>query len=117
MIALDTLGVPAVGLCSNTLTREQAVKLARLAETVGTGVVTLMLDCDPEGELGARQAIVELAQLCPVRFAWSPSMHGGAFKGRQPESLKSEEWRVITKFLTRASPASSTEEGKEQSAV
>jgi hypothetical protein len=92
-------GVPAVGLCSNTVTKEQTAKLARLAESHAGGVVTLMLDCDPEGESGARQAAVEIAQLCPVRFAWLPSMHGGAFKGRQPESLTGDEWEQIRMFL------------------
>ncbi len=100
-IALDTLGVPAVGLCSNTITKEQAAKLAWYAETVGNGMVTLMLDCDSEGEAGTRQAVVELAQLCAVRFAWLLSMHGGAFKGRQPESLKPEDWQTIREFLVR----------------
>jgi hypothetical protein len=99
VIALDALGVPTVGLCSNTVTKEQTAKLARLAKSHAGGVVTLMLDCDPEGESGARQAAIELAQLCPVRFAWLPSMHGGAFKGRQPESLTRDEWQRIRVFL------------------
>jgi hypothetical protein len=100
VIAMDALDVPAVGLCSNTLTKDQAAKLARYATAVGNGVVTLMLDCDPEGEAGARQATVELAQLCAVRFAWLPSMHGGAFKARQPESLTGDEWQRIRAFVT-----------------
>ncbi|MDD4918998.1 MAG: toprim domain-containing protein [candidate division Zixibacteria bacterium] len=99
VIAMDALGVPAVGLCSNRLTKEQATKLARYAAAIGNGVVTLMLDCDLEGEAGARQAAVELAQLCAVRFAWLPSMHGGAFKGRQPESLRREEWEEVRESL------------------
>ncbi len=95
VIALDVLGVPAVGLCSNTITDEQVEKIERLAETIAGGVVTLMLDCDEEGERGAKQAIVEIAQHCRVRLAWNLSMHGGAFKGRQPESLRPEEWETI----------------------
>ncbi len=100
VIALDTLGVPAVGLCSNTVTGEQVEKISRLAGAVGGGVVTLMLDCDAEGESGSRQAIVEIAQRCAVRLAWSSAMHDGVFKGRQPESLRAEEWKQVRAFLT-----------------
>jgi hypothetical protein len=95
VIALDVLGVPAVGLCSNTVTGEQVEKISQLAHAVGGGVVTLMLDCDAEGENGARLALVEIAQHCPVRLAWSSSMHGGTFKGRQPESLTADEWQRV----------------------
>src|SRR5205807_7164650 len=52
VIKFDHLGVPAVGLCSNTITREQAAKAARLAREVAGGIVTVFLDCDPEGENG-----------------------------------------------------------------
>ena len=65
------------------------------------GVVTLMLDCDEEGESGAKLTLVEIAQHCTTRLAWSSSMHGGAFKGRQPESLHPEEWEKLREFLTR----------------
>lgn len=99
VIALDVLGVPAVALCSNTITAEQTAKVSQLAQAVGGGVVTLMLDCDAEGEAGARQAMVEIAQRCAVRLAWSSEMHGGAFKGRQPESLRCEEWERLRAFL------------------
>jgi hypothetical protein len=101
VIALDTLNIPAVGLCSNTITDEQVEKVIRLADSVAGGVVTLMLDCDAEGESGAKLALVEIAQRCPVRVAWSSSMHNGAFKGRQPESLSREEWEQIREFLMR----------------
>lgn len=95
VIALDCLGIPAVGLCSNTVTDEQAEKLARWANELADGVVTLMLDCDPEGENGAKQALWKLAQRCRVRLAWSSEMYGGKFKGRQPESLSADEWQMI----------------------
>ena len=101
VIAMDVLGVPAVGLCSNTVTGEQVEKISQLAHAFGGGVATLLLDCDAEGETGARQALVEIAQRCAVRLAWSSAMHGGAFKGRQPESLSREEWEQIRAFLTR----------------
>ena len=49
--------------------------------------MTIFLDCDPEGENGMKQALGYLAQLVPVRLAWTSNMHGGKFKDRQPESL------------------------------
>jgi hypothetical protein len=107
VIRLSTLGVPAVGLCSNKITREQAAKAADLASHLAGGVVTVFLDCDTEGESGMKQALGYLAQLVPVRLAWTSGMHGGQFKGRQPESLTPEEWAEIAAFLTRTRVAPS----------
>jgi hypothetical protein len=98
VIALDCLGIPAVGLCSNTVTDEQADKLARWAHELAGGVITLMLDCDPEGENGAKQAAWKLAQRSCVRLAWSSEMHGGRFKGRQPESITEQEWADLGRY-------------------
>ena len=78
--------------------REQVEKIDRLARGFAGGVVTLMLDCDAEGEGGAKQASWKSPK-CRVRLAWSSAMHGGAFKGRQPESLGGEEWERIRRAL------------------
>lgn len=99
VIRLDTLGVPAVALCSNTITRDQADKLAKLARELSKGIVTVFLDCDPEGENGMKQALGYLAQLTPVRLAWTSRMYGGKFKDRQPESLMIQEWQEIEAYL------------------
>ena len=99
VIALDCLGMPAVGLCSNSITAEQVRKIVKWAKQVAGGRVILMLDCDEEGEKGARIALCELAEQCDVRLAWTSSMHGGAFKRRQPESLRREEWDRINALL------------------
>jgi 5S rRNA maturation endonuclease (ribonuclease M5) len=98
VIALDCLGIPAVGICSNMMTDEQADKIGRWAYELSDGVATLMLDCDPEGENGAKQALWKLAQRCRVRLAWSSEMHGGKFKARQPESLDKNEAKAIFEF-------------------
>lgn len=103
-IRLDTLGVPAVALCSNQITRDQAAKAARLAREVASGIVTIFLDCDPEGETGMRQCLGYLAQLGPVRLAWTSKMYGGKFKGRQPESVTIQEWLEIAAFLKSGTP-------------
>ena len=73
VIRLDTLGVPAAGLCSNQVTDEQVQKLAAWSHKLSDGTVTLMLDNDSEGQNGAKQALYELAQHCRVRLAWSPT--------------------------------------------
>ena len=100
VIRLDTLGVPAVGLCSNRISREQAAKAAQLARESAGGIVTVFLDCDAEGEEGMKQCLGYLAQLCPVRLAWTSKMYGVKFKNRQPESLSADEWVTIRKYLT-----------------
>jgi len=99
VIALDALGIPAVALCSNTISKPQVEKLVRWAKSLAEGQVTLLLDCDPEGERGAKHALLELAPHCRVRLAWSSSTHGGQFQNRQPESLVPEEWQQIRDAL------------------
>jgi 5S rRNA maturation endonuclease (ribonuclease M5) len=95
VMRLDALGVPSVALCSNRISREQAAKAAALAREFAGGIVTIFLDCDPEGEEGMKQCLGYLAQLVPVRLAWTSNMHGGKFAGRQPESLTPEQWRKL----------------------
>lgn len=99
VIALDAFGVPAVGLCSNTITDAQVGKIVRWANELASGLVTLMLDCDAEGESGAHQALWKFAQHCRVRLGWSSEMFSGRFKGWQPESLNVEEWREIRSLI------------------
>lgn len=94
-IRLQSLGVPAVALCSNTITREQAEKAAELARKCAGGQITLLLDCDEEGERGVQQALPMLAEHAPVRLGWSSRMHDGGFRGRQPESIDAEEWKRL----------------------
>lgn len=91
VIALDALGVPSVGVCSNMMTDVQVKKVVRWAKEVAGGLVTLMLDCDPEGENGMKQALWQIAQHSRVRVAWAMEMFGGRFKGRQPESLTADD--------------------------
>lgn len=103
---LHTLGVAAVSLCSNAITRDQAAKVARLARQYGNGIITILLDNDPEGERGMKLALGYLAQLAPVRLAWTPSMYEGRFQNRQPESLSMEEWQLIADHLQKQAPSS-----------
>ena len=69
-IRLNTLGVPAVALCSNTITQEQAERVARLAHDLEFDYVALMLDADDEGANGTQQVLPLLAERLPVRLAW-----------------------------------------------
>lgn len=104
VIRLATLDVPAVALCSNTISREQAGRVARLACEIAGRIVTVLLDCDSEGEKGMKQALGYLAQVVPVRLGWASTMHGGRFSGRQPESLTETEWAEIAQFLRGNDP-------------
>ena len=101
VIALDCLGVPSVGLMSNIMTREQAAKLTRFAKLLAGNRIVLLLDCDPAGETGAKEALWLLAQTCDVRLGWSSSAFSGQFAGRQPESLTRDEWDMLATNLAR----------------
>lgn len=94
VIRLDTLGVPSFAICSNRITTEQADKLAGWCRELGV-IATVFFDNDAMGDTGAQQAVVELAQRCPVRLAWSRTMFDGRFQDRQPENLSLEEWHTI----------------------
>ncbi len=98
VIALDALGVPAVGICSNKITVEQVEKIAHWSKRLCGGKVTLMFDCEETGDEGAKESLWLLAQAgVDVRLAWSQAMHGGEFRGRQPESLAREEWESVVR--------------------
>lgn len=62
--------------------------------------MTAFLDCDTEGENGMKQCLGYVAQVAPIRLAWTSKMFGGKFKGRQPETLREEEWSEIESYLT-----------------
>lgn len=94
VLALDALGVPAVAICSNRITREQVAKVVRWAKQLAGDKVSLMFDCEGAGDEGAKETLWLLAQLAPdldVRLAWSQSMYDGTFRGRQPESVAADE--------------------------
>lgn len=106
VIRLSLLGVPAAAMCSNRITREQAVKIAALArELVPGGVVGILLDVDEPGLEGMRQCLGYIGQVAPVRLLWTDRMFGGKFRGRQPESLAPEEWAEIREYLVTGKAA------------
>lgn len=94
-ITLDANGIPAVALCSNTITEEQVEQLAALVAEHKLRGVVLMLDNDQAGEKGVEQALPLVASRVPARLAWSGTMFGRRFKGRQPESLSHEEIAAV----------------------
>ena len=88
VIGLDNLGVPALGIMSNRMTDAQGEKVTRFAKQLGVNRVNLMFDCEDTGSEGAKDALWFFAERrLDVRLVWSPGMHGGEFKERQPESL------------------------------
>ncbi len=96
VIGLDNLGVPALAIMSNRMTEAQGEKISRWVKQIGSGRVTLMFDCEPSGMDGAKEALWYFAQQrLDVRLAWSPSMHGGAYAGKQPEALTREDVEAL----------------------
>jgi len=94
VMALDALGIPAIGMMSNRMTEAQVEKLAHWARRLTSGKVSLMLDCEETGDEGAKEASWQLLERgLDVRLAWSQATHDGRFRGRQPESITREEWR------------------------
>jgi hypothetical protein len=92
VIGLDNHGVPALGIMSNRMTEAQGEKVVRFAKQLGICRVHLLFDCEESGVDGAKEALWFFAEReLDVRLAWSPAMHGGAFRGRQPESLTRDE--------------------------
>lgn len=105
VIGLDALGIPAVGIMSNRITEGQVAKIERYARRLSGGKVVLLFDADAPGDDGAKEAAWQLLQRdLDVRLGWTKFMHGGAFDGRQPETLTEEEWdQMICKGITRKS--------------
>ena len=104
VIGLDALSIPAVGIMSNKITDEQLAKVERFAKTLAGGKVTLLFDADEAGDNGAKETLWRFAERgLDLRLAWNRAMHGGAFAGRQPESLTREEWeRTILPGIVRS---------------
>ena len=95
VIGLDNLGIPSVAIMSNRITEHQIEKIARWAKQIANGKVSLLFDCEQTGDDGAKEALWLFSERgLDVRLGWSQAMHGGAFKGRQPENLSREEWNT-----------------------
>jgi 5S rRNA maturation endonuclease (ribonuclease M5) len=94
VIGLDNLGIPALGLCSNRLTVEQAAKLEQWARQLANGKVVLIFDCDQPGDDGAKEAMWLLVQRgLDVRLGWCQATHAGKHGPHQPEDLSWQEWQ------------------------
>jgi 5S rRNA maturation endonuclease (ribonuclease M5) len=107
VIGLDALGIPAVGIMSNKITAGQIAKVERWAKLLASGKVTILFDADDAGDEGAKEAAWQLLQRgLDVRLGWSQEMHAGAFKGRQPEGIKPDEWQqILVPSITRRAAA------------
>ncbi len=102
VIGLDNLGIPAVAIMSNRITEHQIEKIARWAKQLADGKVSLLFDCEQTGDEGAKEALWLFSERgLDVRLGWSQAMHGGAFKGRQPENLTREEWDSVIRSADR----------------
>ena len=107
VIGLDAIGVPAVGIMSNRISAGQVEKISRWSKQLAGGKVVLLFDCEQTGDEGAKEALWMLSQRgLSVRLGWSQAMHGGAFGGRQPESLTLEEWNTCRMLSVRGGQSS-----------
>ena len=62
-----------------------------------------MFDCEATGVDGAKEALWFFAERqLDVRLAWSPDMHKGVYRGRQPESLSREECDSMFQAVTES---------------
>ena len=96
IICADACGFPAVAIMSNRITAGQVAKIERWANSLAGGKVTILFDADDAGDEGAKDAAWQFLQRgLNVRLGWSQAMYGGAFKGRQPEGLKRDEWEQL----------------------
>lgn len=96
VIGLDNQGIPSLGILSNRMTDAQGEKIVRFAKQLGVSRVNLMFDCEATGTEGAKDALWFFAERqLDVRLVWSPMMHGGAFRDKQPESLGREELTAL----------------------
>ncbi len=85
VMALDSIGLAAVGLCSNRATERQIEKITRFAAAAAGGRVTLLPDNDEEGEAGFKELLWSLAERgLDVRLAWSRRKEAGRYNGQQP---------------------------------
>ncbi len=94
VIALDNMGIPALGLGGNRMTVEQVNKLVHWARRLAQGKVVILFDCDQPGDDGAKEALWLLAQRgLQARLGWSQAMYQGKFAYREPETLTRDEWQ------------------------
>ena len=99
-LRLHELGVMSLAMMSNKLTDEQADRLARYARDFAGGRVGIMHDADGPGDEGAKESLWRLHEAgMDAYLVWSRRKLGGRFAGRQPESMKDEEWREIAENM------------------
>ena len=96
VIRLDTLGIAAIGLCSNRATDAQIEKIRRFASAMAGGRVLLMPDNDSQGEAGFKELLWALSEIrLETSLAWSRCMSEGAFEGLQPEMISDDDRDTI----------------------
>ena len=97
VLALDHWGIPAVGICSNRITEQQAAKVIRWSKQLGGNKVKLWFDCQASGDEGAKETLWMFAQMAPeldVMLVWSERM----FKDNFGENNRKILQRKIKSF-------------------
>ena len=96
MIGLDNLGIPAVAIMSNRITENQVEKITRWSQQLANGKVTLLFDCEPTGDDGAKEALWLLTERgLNSRLGWSQSMHGARSRddSQRTSHAKNGSWQ------------------------
>ncbi|MEZ6055474.1 MAG: toprim domain-containing protein [Planctomycetaceae bacterium] len=105
VLRLETLGVAAIALGSNKATDTQIEKLTRFAKQAAHNRITLLPDCDEEGESAFKDLLWKLAEhQVQVRLACTSHMFNGHFAGLQPEDLSEEQWQQIEELFSENNP-------------
>lgn len=96
VIRMEELQVAAIGLTSNKPTDTQIETLVRFAQQTANNRITLLPDCDEEGEAGFKTLLWKLVEhRVGVRLGISKTMLDAQFANRQPESITHDEWLAV----------------------
>jgi hypothetical protein len=100
VIRMDELGVAAVGLTGNKATGTQIEKLVRFAREAANNRITLLPDCDEEGEAGFKELLWILSEhRAQTTLGISSNVSDGQFRGQQPEDLSASQWQLLSTGL------------------
>ncbi len=104
VIKLDSLGIAAVGTCSNRATDAQVDRIAQFANRAACGKVVLLPDLDDDGEAGYKDLLWRLTERnVETQLGWSRNLVDPASNSRQPEDIDQNVLQAILKRISHSS--------------
>lgn len=97
VLALDFLKQPSLGLMSNRITDAQVDKLVRFREQTGAPGITILLDQDEQGRIGAAQVFEKIGSKVPVLNGWTTPLS----ELHEPEQVGEEQLRELQLSLAK----------------